>query len=330
MSTDREFDVLLRSWLDDATPTREPEGLLESVLATTGNSRPHPVWIVRLGGEPMRETSHPGLNRFAPLALVATALAVTLLVAIGLLLRPSPDVGPPPPPAESELATPSPATASPSATTIGETPSQPSGTALTAGDHVSSLDAGLRITVPAGWINTLDTFFVYDLTGPAGRDAGAISFEAGPFQASDSLDCDGIGNGEPSAQAIVERLASDERLVTSEPRSASIAGLDGFMLDIELDPAWTHPCPDLCLAQPLSGCSTDMPAAGLLTRPSSPQFTMLGIFGDQHLRLFIHDPAGTGTCCSLAIAIYAPDRAAFDAFLTEAMPVVESYVSERH
>ena len=67
MSADREFDVLLRSWLDDATPSREPEGLLESVLATTSNSRPRPAWLVRLSGEPMREASHPGPNRFAPL-----------------------------------------------------------------------------------------------------------------------------------------------------------------------------------------------------------------------------------------------------------------------
>ena len=102
------------------------------------------------------------------------------------------------------------------------------------------------------------------------------------------------------------------------------------MLDIELDPAWTHPCPELCLRQPLSGCSTDMPAAGLLIRPGGPHFTMLGIFGDQHLRLFIFDRVDAGTCCRLAIAIYAPDRAAFDAFLPEAMPIVQSYVSERH
>ncbi len=326
MTTQREFDELLRSWLEDATPPREPQGMLESVLATTINSRPRPAWLVRLSGEPMREAaSRPGLNRFAPLALVTTALAVTLLVAIGLLLRPSSDVGPPPPPAETELPTPSPPTASPSATIVGETAPEPSGTLLPAGDHTSSLDGGLRITVPAGWINTEDGFFGYDLTGPAGRDAGAISFEPGPFQASDSLDCDGIGSGLPSADGIVGQLVSDERLVTSEPRSVSIAGLDGLMLDIELDPTWTHACPDLCLSQPLSGCSTDMPAAGLLTRPSGPHFTMLGIFGDQHLRLFIHDAVGTErSCCSLAIAVYAPDRAAFDAFLAQAMPIVES------
>ena len=325
MSTQREFDALLRTWLEEATPPREPQGLLESVLATTAKSRSRPLWLVRLSGEPMREATHLGLNRFAPLALVATALAVTLLVGIGLLLRPSPDVGPPAPPAESELATPSPSTASPSATIVGEMPPEPSGTLLPAGDDNSQLDGGLRVTVPAGWINTEDGFFGYDLTGPAGRDAGAISFEPGPFQASDSLDCDGIGSGLPSADGIVEQLTADERLVTSEPRSVSIAGLDGLMLDIELDPGWTQPCPDLCLRQPLSGCSTDMPAAPLLIRPSGPHFTMLGIFGDQHVRLFIHDRAGTErSCCSLAIAIYAPDRAAFEAFLVEAMPIVES------
>jgi hypothetical protein len=325
MSTQREFDALLRTWLDEATPPREPQGLLESVLATTANSRPRPLWLVRLSAEPMREATHPGLSRFAPLALVATALVATLLVGIGLLLRPPADVGPPPPPAETELATPSPRAASPSATISGETPPEPGGTLLPAGDANSDLDGGLRVTVPAGWINTEDGYFGYDLTGPAGRDAGAISFEAGPFQASDSLDCNGIGSGLPSADGVVEQLVADERLVTSEPQSVSVAGLDGLMLDIELDPGWTHPCPELCLSQPLSGCSTNMPAAPLLTRPSGPHFTMLGIFGEQHLRLFIYDAAGTGrSCCSLAIAIYAPDRPAFDAFLSDAMPIVES------
>jgi len=328
MSADREFDVLLRTWLDEATPSHEPQGLLESVLATTSNSRPRPAWLVRLSGEPMRGARHPVLHRFAPVALVAAALAVTLLIGIGLLLRPS-GVGPPPPPPASEQATPSPTPASPSATAIGQTPLEPSGTVLTAGDHVSSLDAGLRISVPAGWVNTEGGFFQYDLTGPAGRDAGAISFLAGPFQTTDAPDCR-MGTGVSLADGIVQRLARDERLITSEPQAASVAGLDGFMLDIELNPTWTHPCPDLCLSQPLSGCSTDMPAAGLLARPAGPQFTMLGIFGDQHMRLFVHDWAGTESCCSLAIAIYAPDRAAFDAFLPEAIPVVESYVSERH
>ena len=83
---------------------------------------------------------------------------------------------------------------------------------------MSSLDAGLRITVPAGWINTEGGFFQYDLTGPAGRDAGAISFEAGPFQASDTPDCGGSGTDVPRLTASSSGWRRDERLVTSEPR----------------------------------------------------------------------------------------------------------------
>ncbi len=113
MSAQRDFDLLLRSWLDESAPSRQPEGLLEAVLETTGRSRPRPAWLVRLTGEPMLESGRSGLNRIAPLALGATVLVVTLLIGISLLVRPA-DVGPPAPTRPSDP--------SPPAASVGDSP----------------------------------------------------------------------------------------------------------------------------------------------------------------------------------------------------------------
>ena len=38
MSTQRDFDMLLRSWFDESAPSGQPEGLLEAVLGTTSHA----------------------------------------------------------------------------------------------------------------------------------------------------------------------------------------------------------------------------------------------------------------------------------------------------
>jgi hypothetical protein len=107
MTSERQFDTLLLSWLEESAPSGQPQALLESVLTATGHTRPRPAWLVRLHGEPMPDTGRPGLNRFAPFGLAATAIVVALLIGIGLILR-SPNVGPSPVPGPTHQATPEP------------------------------------------------------------------------------------------------------------------------------------------------------------------------------------------------------------------------------
>jgi N-acetylneuraminic acid mutarotase len=95
MTGEREFDALLRSWFDETAPSDQPQGLLDAVVTTTGHTRPRPAWLVGLRGGPMPGTGRPGVNRFAPLAVAATALIVAVLIGIRLLIGP-PNVGPPP------------------------------------------------------------------------------------------------------------------------------------------------------------------------------------------------------------------------------------------
>lgn len=116
MTTEREFDALLRSWFDASAPSEQPPALLESVVSTTAHTRPRPAWLVRLGGEPMPQAGRRELNRFAPLAIATTALIVALLIGIRVLVGP-PNIGPPhnPRPSQSATADPEPSASAPSA-----------------------------------------------------------------------------------------------------------------------------------------------------------------------------------------------------------------------
>ena len=103
MTSEREFDALLRTWFDESAPPGEPEGLLETVVTSVAHTRPRPAWLVRLRGEPMADPGSVGLNRFAPVALIGLVV-ILILVAVGLFVRP-PNIGPPPPvPTASEGA----------------------------------------------------------------------------------------------------------------------------------------------------------------------------------------------------------------------------------
>jgi hypothetical protein len=107
MTSERQFDALLRSWLEESAPSGQPQGLLESVLTATAHTRPSPAWLAGLRGKPMPKTGRTGLTRFAALALATTALVVALLIGIGLLVR-SPNVGPSPVPGPTHRSTPQP------------------------------------------------------------------------------------------------------------------------------------------------------------------------------------------------------------------------------
>jgi len=104
MTSERQFDALLRSWLDASAPSDTSQGLLESVVTATAHTRPRPAWLVRLGGEPMPQAGRGELNRFAPLAIAATALIVAVLIGISVLVG-RPNVGPPHIPSPSHSAT---------------------------------------------------------------------------------------------------------------------------------------------------------------------------------------------------------------------------------
>ena len=121
MTSDREFERLVRPWLDESATTPEPDRMLESVLRTTARRRPRPTWLVRLVGEPMA-THGAARQRTVLFGLATAAIVLAGAVGLGLLLRPDRNVGPSPVPSQSAAptatpgATPSPRPASWAAT----------------------------------------------------------------------------------------------------------------------------------------------------------------------------------------------------------------------
>ena len=118
--TDHDLEQRLRAWyraeIDESE--RAPEQLradLATLAQTVARSR-------RLSTAGWR---FPAMNRFAPLAVAATAVVVAILIGIGLLVRP-PDVGPSPVPAPTHSATFEP-TATPAARPLRPPPGLPPG-----------------------------------------------------------------------------------------------------------------------------------------------------------------------------------------------------------
>jgi hypothetical protein len=127
--TDHDLEQRLRAWyqadIDDYE--RAPQQLrtdLATLVQTAARSRRFTGW------------RFPSMNRFAPLALAATALVVAILIGIGLVLR-SPNVGPSPIPVPTHEATPLPTIQAAAAWTVTasmtEGRSQPSATLLNDG-----------------------------------------------------------------------------------------------------------------------------------------------------------------------------------------------------
>jgi hypothetical protein len=103
VSTDRDVERIVRSWMDEGV-TQLPDRVLDLVLdQIPATPQRRASWLAR---------RTPTMNTFARFALVAAAVIVAIAVGIGLFARPS-DVGPPTEPTAS--STPSPASsASPS------------------------------------------------------------------------------------------------------------------------------------------------------------------------------------------------------------------------
>lgn len=100
--TDHDLEQRLRAWYradigERESALRQLRTDLAMLAGTASSRRPLAAgWRI------------PALNRFAPLALAATAVIVAILIGIGLLVG-SPDVGPSPIPVPTNQATPAPA-----------------------------------------------------------------------------------------------------------------------------------------------------------------------------------------------------------------------------
>ena len=82
--TTNDADRLLTAWLEAAAPSREPEHLLDAVLATTARTPRRPVWRIPERWIPMATITSPFATGRFPWALVATVALLLLALVAGL------------------------------------------------------------------------------------------------------------------------------------------------------------------------------------------------------------------------------------------------------
>jgi hypothetical protein len=158
-------------------------------------------------------------------------------------------------------------------------------------------------TVPDGWVNATDEAGLYSL------------FPDTPANAAEQAASDGLAHeivvfrfGSPywicdawedhrgaTAAEIVASLVATEAIATPKPIEVTIGGLTGKQVDIRLDPGWTETCPG------------DPPTLDL---------------GDTRTRVILLDTPDTGV---MFINVGSPHSADHEAFLAEAMPIIESF-----
>jgi hypothetical protein len=211
-----------------------------------------------------------------------------------------------PAPSPSPAASASPST-SPSASAVfpqwyaGES----SGAGILAGGSqtTESFVPRFTFTVPEGWVNSGDEVDFYGLfpDTPANQaefaasEGLANSIHMGP-EDNPYFTCDAWEDNQGATAAeIAAALMANDALATSEPVDVTIGGLTGKQIDVQLDPGWTASCPG------------DTPTLDL---------------GDMRSRGILLDTPDRGV---IVIFLGSMHSAGHEAFLAEAMPIIESF-----
>jgi hypothetical protein len=207
-----------------------------------------------------------------------------------------------PPPAQSVSTAPS---AAPSATAAypawytGER--EGAGILPAGGQATREFLAGSTFTVPEGWVNSGDTADFYSLfpDSPANAAEYAASGDLAEGMhvvplASPYFICDAWEDNRGTAAEMVASLVANEELATSEPLDVAIGGLTGKQVDIRRDPDRTDTCPG-----------------------DPPTFDL----GDIRTRAILLDAPDGGV---MVIFVGSLHSAGHEAFLAEAMPIIES------
>ncbi len=259
---------------------------------------------------PQRRSSWPAWrsNRMNTHAkLIAAAAAVLVVAVVGYQFLPSndgigsqPTLAPSPAASSSPSAAPSASAAFPAWFTPSEQPTGagilPAGTSTT-----RSYKPGTSFTVPAGWVNDLDVSIGYGLfpdskaneaeyasSGEMANSIFIVSVESPYFY------CEAWEKTGGTAAERAAFLVASEAFAVSEPVDVTIGDLTGKQIDIQLDPAWTESCPG-----------------------DPPRYDL----ADGRTRAILLDTPDRGV---IVIFVSSMHSAGHDAFLAEAMPIVES------
>lgn len=169
-------------------------------------------------------------------------------------------------------------------------------------------------TVPAGWTNVEDSAEGFVLGPTNGPDGAGIFVFTDPRAHKQGADCphELAPKVDGSARAITDWLRQLPGLAVSRVRDVEVGALTGTSMDVSIDASYTRSCPWDDTGQP------DLP---LFLNADHEDFDW-GLAGTGHMRLYILE-LEPGR--ALVIDIEAQDPAAWQALLTEAVPIVESF-----
>lgn len=245
------------------------------------------------------------------LKLGAAAAAVLVVAVVGWNLLPGvPGGGSSPTPVPTPTAGPTPSPAAPSASPSASavypawyTGDREGSGILPAGSHTTqNFRPVLTFTVPEGWVNDADLTGILGLfpDTPANQAEFAVSgnlaqnMSMGPLETPYFV-CEAWEDHRGTAAEMVASMVANEALATSDPIDVTIGGLTGKQIDVRLDPGWTDTCPG------------DPPGLDL---------------ADGRTRAILLDTPDRRVIVILIGSLHAADH---EAFLAEAMPIIESF-----
>jgi hypothetical protein len=307
MNQRSDIDRVLEVWMADG-PTAIPDRVVDVVAARIGVQRQRRAWPF-----PWRTTVTTQVKLIAALA----AVIVVAVAGFALLGRPSgSNVG------GNPSATPSPSPVASASPSLAASPSAAASTRaalpawytigawdgagiLAAGNHATrSFTPGFSYRVPAGWVNPYDSASFASLfpDTPANRAEFARSGELaqsiymGPHQSPWFACEEAEDNPGATAAEILAKVTASEVLATSNVADVAIGGLTGKQFDVRLNPDWTGTCPP---------------------KPEDPPD-----LADMRTRAVLLDTPDRRV---IVIFLGSVSSAGHEAFLAQAMPIVESF-----
>ena len=300
MSADRDIERLLDTWLADG-PMQVSDHAFDEAVGRLHRQRQRHAWRVS-----WRDST---VNAYLKPILAIAAVIVLAVGGVAFIARPTGSgVGGVASPASSPPTAPSasPST-SPSASAVfppwyaGE--SSGAGILPAGGQTTKSFVPRFTFAVPEGWVNGGDEAGIYGLFPDTPANQDEFGRSDGPAQEifmgpknDPYFICDAWEDNQGATAAeIVAAMVANDALATSEPVDVTIGGLTGKQIDVRLDPGWTESCPG-----------------------DPPGFDL----GDGRTRAILLDTPVNGV---IVIFVGSLHSAGHEAFLAEAMPIVESF-----
>jgi hypothetical protein len=248
------------------------------------------------------------MNCFMVLAGSAAKLPLAALIVIGILsgcagATSSPTPNPTPTQAATPSPVPTPVTNLPSWYTTSERPTGQG--ILPAGSHTTQrFSPGFTFSVPVGWVNPSESGAYIELFPDTPANQAEFARSKSLAHVLDMgvhptpwFTCESLENNRGAIAAdMVAAASANEALAVSDPIDVAIGGLTGIQFDVRRNPDWTGTCP------------------GDADQELDP--------ADERSRSIFLDVPGRGV---LVMTLYSMHSAEHEAFLAEAMPILESF-----